>query len=146
MKNEIKEYLKHTKLDTKTGCLNWTKCLNTDGYARALINGNANGKVHRAIYELTTKENITKKVVRHTCDNPICINPEHLISGTFSENMRDRSERERHGQAKLTHKEVLLIRTLYETRKYLQTELAEMFGVNHRTISSIICKTHFKHI
>ena len=35
-------------------------------------------------------------VVRHTCDEPACVNPKHLIKGTQKENVRDAIERNRH--------------------------------------------------
>lgn len=55
-------------------------------------------------------------VVRHTCDNPPCVNPKHLIIGTQKDNLRDRDERgraqhgEKHSKARITEEIVLAIR------------------------------------
>ena len=85
------KYLRHTRL--VDGCMVWTRCLNTDGYPRANINGSSNGKVHREVFFLAN--GYYPEVVRHTCDNPRCINPEHLLGGSMTENMKDRSDRGR---------------------------------------------------
>ncbi|MDE3022306.1 MAG: HNH endonuclease [Pseudomonadota bacterium] len=55
--------------------------------------------------------------VRHTCDTPACINPEHLVLGSHADNMRDKSVRKRvHGSknpmSKFTDAERELARTL----------------------------------
>lgn len=85
------EILTHT---TPNGeCLEWTRCLNSDGYPRAGRNGNSNLKMHRVLFELTN--GYLPEVVRHSCDNTKCLNPDHLVAGTFTLNMRDRSERGR---------------------------------------------------
>jgi hypothetical protein len=42
-------------------------------------------------------------VVRHTCDNPPCINPEHLLIGTKADNAADMVERRRHWRHNQTH-------------------------------------------
>lgn len=94
MNKTIKDYLRHTE-ENSTGCMLWTRCLNTDGYPRANIRGNTNGKVHREVCSLHLGRDITGYVVRHTCDNPRCINPEHLVLGTATQNVQDRTERGR---------------------------------------------------
>lgn len=50
---------------------------------------------HRAVYYQHTGE--LPEVVRHLCDNPRCVNPEHLEGGTQVDNMRDCRERGRQG-------------------------------------------------
>lgn len=144
MKKDIDYFLKHTKAVGE--CLEWTKCLNTDGYPRTAWNGHANGKVHRIVYELVYNTTAKGKVVRHTCDNPKCINPDHLLLGSPTENIADRTSRNRHGQAKIQPKDVITICELYNTGRYTQVEIGNMFSLSGRTISSIIRGDHWKSI
>lgn len=76
-------------------CWIWTGCVNTDGYPKIGRNGDANVKGHRYVYEHIKGEIPKGHVIRHTCDNILCLNHEHLITGTPSENMKDRQERGR---------------------------------------------------
>lgn len=152
MKRDLNIILSYTK-ETESGCLEWIRCIDKDGYPRAGFvgpNGESScGKSHRVnriVYELYTGKDITGLVVRHKCDNPKCINPKHLLSGTPTDNMLDRDKRGRHGCAKLSHDDVRKIRELNATGEYKQKDLASMFSVDARTISSIVNKTHFKHV
>jgi hypothetical protein len=54
--------------------------------------------LHRLVYvhhNGLLLEDIANQVVRHTCDNPRCVNPMHLVLGTRADNNRDRAERGR---------------------------------------------------
>jgi hypothetical protein len=84
-------------------------------------------RAHRWSYEhhygVTLKEE--EDVVRHTCDNPSCCNPLHLLLGTQADNMRDKTER---GRARNQHKPIV------------QTELNRMkelkqIGLSYRQIA-----------
>jgi len=143
MKKDLNKILSFTDKD-ENGCLIWNRCLNSDGYPRALIDKNENTKVHRVVYELFNKEELGKYVVRHSCDNPKCINPEHLLKGTPLENIQDKNLRSGNGMAKLTKDQVKAIRSLLND--FSRKQLAEMFGVDSRTISSIILFKHWKHV
>lgn len=133
----IDKYLART-IEVGT-CLEWQGALNSDGYPRAVIGKNTNIKLHRYVYtQLHPEEDITGKVIRHTCDNPVCLNPNHLLSGTPADNMRDRDSRGRHGLAKTNAEEVKEIRRLYALGNIQQRELAKRFGLNHRTIFYIV--------
>ena len=131
MKKDLLTILKHTE-KLEDGCLVWTKCLNTDGYPRALIDGNANAKVHRLVYELHSGKSVVGKVVRHKCDNPRCINPEHLEEGTTKQNVQDRVVRDR--TQGLKRKDVNTIKQLYHSKTYSAKELSKMFGCSLGTI------------
>jgi len=136
MKKDLNKILSYTTLDGS--CLNWTRCVNTDGYPRAVIDGYNNAKVHRVVYGLATGEDITGKVIRHTCDNPLCINPDHLVAGTVKDNVNDMDKRGRRGHAKLNKDQVQAIRDLYATGKYKKVALAKMFSISAGNIGSIV--------
>lgn len=129
-------------------CYEWTGCLNSDGYPKIFWQGNANGKGHRIVFKLSHPEdNMDGIVIRHTCDNPKCINPDHLVPGSPKDNMADRDARERHGAAKLSHAEVLEIDALLRNQTNCTvTEVVKMYGVDPRTISSIKHRKHWKQL
>lgn len=130
MKRDLTYFLNKTIPD-KT-CMIWTGCVNTDGYPRVTWKKSNNGKLHRIVWELYNQKDPTNYVVRHTCDNPRCINPEHLILGSFKENNQDRTNRDR--SQGLKQKDVELIQTLYTQKIYTVKELMRMFNVSSSTI------------
>lgn len=93
---------------------------------------------------------IDGKVVRHTCDNRRCINPEHLLLGTQLDNIQDMVDRDRYAKqageenprAVLTWDVVADIRRNYKkgarSGEYTRTALAEKYGVSAATISDIV--------
>lgn len=73
--------------------------------------------------------------VRHTCDNPPCINPEHLVLGTQQDNINDciaRGRRYKHDRM-ITEQQLEEIRNL-RMRGATYKELGEMYGVSRQTI------------
>ena len=81
------------------------------GYPRINIGGRPM-RLSRVVYQSEVGKLTDGQVIRHTCDNPLCINPAHLIPGTHADNVLDRVARnrsakgERNGRAKLTEKQV----------------------------------------
>ncbi len=87
-------------------------------------------------------ENLRRdQFICHKCDNPKCVNPEHLFLGTAADNMRDKAQKGRcnvplgiaHGRAKLTNENVLEIRN----SPLKAQELSEKFGVHPQHIRLI---------
>ena len=90
-------------------------------------------------------------VVMHSCDNPRCVNPEHLSLGTQKDNMADMRRKGRaanqagaaNGNAKLSDEDVQMIRARYrapgiETRYGNGSEICADFGIQKAHLSRII--------
>jgi predicted XRE-type DNA-binding protein len=138
MKRDLAIIMGHTKVEGT--CLVWTRCLNTDGYPRAVVDGNNNAKVHRIVWELTHDKNIPGGMcIRHSCDNPRCINPDHLLLGTIKENGQDKADRNR--QPRVVTKElVFLVNQMARTLSTLrQKDIAHIVGIDARRVSDIVC-------
>ena len=95
---------KHTKeslysmieKDEISGCWNYTGSLDRAGYGSIGRNGTSIG-AHRLSWILTHGEiNNSKILVCHHCDNPKCINPDHLFIGTHRDNLNDMVSKKRH--------------------------------------------------
>lgn len=91
--------------------------------------------------------------VLHKCDNPACVNPNHLFLGTDLDNARDRVSKGRqydlkghkHPLTKLTEADVLKIREL-ATKGFGNTRLGKRFGVCGSAIGHIVHRKNWKHI
>ena len=59
-----------------------------------LHRGGCTQNAHRYVYQLLKGEIPPGQVVRHTCDNKLCINPDHLILGTPQDNVNNYIERQ----------------------------------------------------
>jgi len=107
---------------------------------------------HRVCWELLNGPVPDGLLVCHTCDNRICVRPDHLFLGTHLTNNRDAKTKgrtargARHGNVKLTAAQVLNIRARYEAGERNQHRLAEEFGVSHATISDLVLRKYWTHI
>ena len=86
------------------GCVVWTGGRKGRGYGQFYIKGVAISS-HRFSYMMANSEYVLPKgmMVCHTCDNPSCVNPEHLWLGTRSDNMMDASNKGRIWKQSVTH-------------------------------------------
>lgn len=82
---------------TEDGCWEWNGTRNESGYGlfSHSASGYTNARAHRVSYELTHGSLSTDDFVLHSCDNPPCVNPEHLRTGDHDANMADVADRRR---------------------------------------------------
>lgn len=93
---------------------------------------------------------------RHTCDNPICVRPKHLLDGTHADNMRDRQERGRYAKkpdqcGEANDYAVLTDAIVIEARRLAREgmkrkDIAELFGVEGPTLSCAIRGKTWSHL
>lgn len=124
----------------ETGCFICNShSLTNSGHIKFKIN-NQWYNAHRYIYEECFGVIDSGSIfVRHKCDNPACINPEHLELGTNLDNIQDMVNRgrnasgESHGMVKLTEVQVITIRD----SSLSWSKLAGIYGVSKTQIGRI---------
>lgn len=81
-------------------------------------------------------EDISDVIIRHTCDNPPCVNPAHLVTGTHKDNSDDKMLRGRR-ELPLSNSQVEDIRSRPLSITMCR-DLAEEFGVTTSQIKSVL--------
>ena len=152
-------------------CWNWLGKVSSGDYGQIRVNNRRRQATHVAWY-LTY--GYWPLQINHKCDNPSCVNSEHLYEGSQTENMQDCVRRGRlnplfkkghgyglhtrfknghdlqigskHSQAKLTEQQVVDIRYQYRVKNINQTELGRRFGIRQATVSNIITGKLWSHV
>lgn len=134
--------------DGPRGCWIWLGFKNYFGYGVLNWLGKQQQRAHRISYQIHGGQLDPSDVLRHSCDNPPCVNPSHLQPGTHADNMHDMHRRgrnwkgprprgERSSMSRLTEAAVREIRRQRAAGTSLK-QIAQLHGVNHKTIHSIV--------
>lgn len=146
---------KYTMPEPNSGCWLWTGACDNDGYARITIGSLKDNSKRSAVVSRLVCEKIhglpDNMLALHKCDNPNCINPDHIYPGTQKQNTKDCIDRNRRTQIKrgeennmavLKPEEVLHIRSSEQRG----VDLAARYGVSQATISIIRSRKIWRHI
>ena len=134
MKKDLYKILAKTNFNPNSNCFEWLGALNTDGYPRAVVDGNSNAKLHRVVFELA--KGFLPEVVRHSCDNPKCLNPNHLLAGTARQNTLDRHERGRNAKTR-GRPSRKLVEQIWSDRALGTTDLSRKYGMSKNVVKGI---------
>lgn len=114
--DDFLRFLEKIRPNTSNNCMEWIGSLDTYNYGLFRYKTKLY-KAHRWCVEFIQLKNIPKgSIVRHICDNPRCVNPDHLELGSKKDNAQDREKRNRsnrrnrdnpHGKAKLTTYDII---------------------------------------
>ena len=139
-----------------SGCWEWTGTLNEPHpglfYSR-FWDGIKNVGAHRYSYEHFNKVKLHKNdCVCHSCDNPLCVNPDHLFLGTHKTNAEDRNKKGRqafgakNGAATITEEMAKRIIKELNGKRAGYKNIAERLGVSIYVVSKISRNKTWKHL
>lgn len=141
-----KKRLLFLKVEKTPTCWIYLGCKDKDGYGKFLRGGRA----HRVSYEIHKGEIPNGMNVCHSCDNPPCVNPEHLWLGDNKKNIHDAMRKGRfqkgpkNGNAVLSEDNVKEIRNLFKPR--LGAKLSRMFGISETQLRRIVDRESWVHV
>jgi hypothetical protein len=122
------------------------KCCKNERYPRLMIKYKRY-QISRIMLEKSLKIKRKNFQVLHKCDNPLCINPEHLFYGTINDNMVDKIQKGRQaqgissGRAKLSVEKVKFMRSSNESNKYFANLFKVSTGIISRSRNGITWKS-----
>lgn len=149
---KIEDLYNHIK--DVNGCWEWQRSIDNSGYGRVNIDGKIwlthrlSWTIHNGPIPKTTSGRGMS--VCHKCDNPKCINPDHLFLGTDKDNVHDAIHKNRRADQKgmnnpnriLTEQDVRDIRSMPGPHRVI----AARYGVSKYCIDEIRARTTWKHI
>lgn len=137
-------------------CWVWMAAVDGKGYGKLGLGRRADGygKASRVSWLLHFGDFPAVLDVCHTCDNPLCVRPDHLFLGTGTDNIRDAQQKgrlvgagkgERHHRAVLTDEDVRSIRRRFAAGTPIGLMAAE-YRVNYVTIWYVVRRKTWNHV
>ena len=152
------------KINKTKDCWIWKEGCFINGYGQFRV-GTKKMKAHRVVFMMINGEIPKNKIICHKCDNPKCVNPQHLFLGTHKDNALDsknkgrrafglrhgtytkphtRCKGEKNGSAKLTKENVIAIRLQHKNTSV--DVLSKNFKISKSQIRNIINYRAWRHI
>ncbi len=127
-----------SKVDKTGDCWLWLGQLNINGYGTICMPNHKNKMAHRIAYELNfaiLDSTPSKLYVCHKCDNPKCVNPQHLFLGTHQNNMDDMKAKARTAHGEKCHNSKLTDEKVREARKLKKEGCSMVFLARKNNVS-----------
>lgn len=146
-----------SKIDKGPGCWEWQAGRDDKDYGRFCLDGKS-VLAHRLSYELDVEPIPEDLCVLHRCDNPGCVNPEHLFLGTQQDNIQDMIDKGRkvwrkppttRGEdspvAKLVESQVHEIRSLF-AEGWGRKDIGDAYGIAEPSVTRIGTRKSWAHV
>lgn len=148
------------KVRRSDGCWIWTASVNRHGYGYFRYAGRTQ-RAHRVAWQLVYGDIPNGLCVLHLCDNPPCVNPDHLVLGTQRQNLADMISKKRHrsitkpetnvrgeqvGTSILTTESVKSMRRTYAAGLVTFRDLSRQYNVASSTARAAVRRRSWRHI
>lgn len=141
-----KRFMDKVELVPFSTCWYWTGAVSSTGYGYLRHDGIMQS-AHRLSYRKHVGQIPTGMFVCHSCDERLCVNPNHLWLGTNADNTRDKMKKKRHrvatgaanGSTKLTDEQIREIRAKVAGGQK-QKDVAAEYGICNQHVSEIYRK------
>ena len=142
--NARKRFLDKTT-QGNNGCIVWVGSIGSHKRYGTCGLAGRHWLAHRAAWFLFRGEDPGKRVVCHSCDNGLCVNPDHLFLGSQNDNILDMEQKGRsnhpkgaaHGRAVLTWEQVNEIRERHASGQSARS-MAKIYGVSKSSVLRIV--------
>ena len=156
-----KRFYDKVKINEDTGCHEWTAAVvggpmgtkkNSGEWYGAFHFGGKVVRAHRFAWLMEKGEIPKGKVILHKCDNPCCVNVEHLRMGTQKDNVADMIAKGRKNPARgeACSKSKLVSEQVYEIRalegKMSARAIGRKYGIDHKSVRKIQTRQSWSHL
>lgn len=157
IQNPVTNFEKHFTKTKTDDCWDWNAYCLPSGYGLFQISNRKGVKhwlAHRFSYTVYVDDTPLSEedIICHKCDNPSCVNPNHLFKGTTQDNVNDKIDKGRdvRGEnvhcSKLNAQDVIDIRRLVADGNIKKQDIAKMFNISPSGVTNIYKRKIWKHV